>query len=34
MDVIITAPQVTYKIKRPGDKISEYSRFQPKLIQL
>lgn len=34
MDVIITAPQVTYKIKRPGDKTSEYSRFQPKLIQL
>lgn len=34
MDVIITAPQVTYKIKRPWDKVSEYSRFTPKLIQL
>lgn len=34
MDVIITAPQVTYKIKRPGDKKSEYSRFQPVLVEL
>lgn len=34
MDVIITAPQVTYKIKRPGDKRSEYSRFSPVLIEV
>ncbi len=34
MDVIVTAPQVTYKIKRPGDKRSEYSRFQPKLVEI
>ncbi len=34
MDVIITAPQVTYKIKRPGDKRSEYSRFSPVLIEI
>lgn len=34
MDVIITAPQVTYKIKIPWDKMSEYSRFFPKLIKL
>ncbi|MBW7954876.1 elongation factor 4 [Candidatus Gracilibacteria bacterium] len=32
MDVIITSPQVTYKILRIGDKTSEYSRFQPKLV--
>lgn len=34
MDVIVTAPQVTYKIKRPGDKRSEYSRFQPVLVDV
>lgn len=34
MDVIVTAPQVTYKIKRPGDKRSEYSRFQPVLVEM
>ena len=32
MDVIITSPQVTYKILRVWDKTSEYSRFQPKLV--
>lgn len=31
MDVIITSPQVTYKIKRVWDKRSEYSRFHPEL---
>lgn len=34
MDVIITAPQVTYKIKRPWDKRSEYSRFSPVLVNI
>lgn len=34
IDVIITAPQVTYKIKILWNKMSEYSRFAPKLIQL
>lgn len=34
MDVIITAPQVTYKIKRQWDKVSEYSRYAPKLIDV
>lgn len=34
MDVIITSPQVTYKIKRVWDKSSEYSRFHPELIDL
>ncbi len=33
MDVIITAPQVTYKIKRQWDKTSEYSRYHPELIE-
>jgi len=33
MDVIMTSPQVTYKVKLHGDKTSEYSRFSPKLIQ-
>ncbi|NDK07983.1 elongation factor 4 [Candidatus Gracilibacteria bacterium] len=32
MDVIITSPQVTYKVKLPGDKTQEYSRFNPELI--
>lgn len=34
MDVIVTAPQVTYKIKRPWDKRSEYSRFSPVLVDI
>lgn len=33
MDVIITAPQVTYRIKRAGDQLSLYSRYSPKLIE-
>lgn len=32
MDVIITSPQVTYKVKLPWDKTQEYSRFNPELI--
>jgi len=34
MDVIMTAPQVTYKLKMLWDKISEYSRFLPELVSL
>lgn len=34
MDVIITSPQVTYKITRPWDKTSQYSRYHPELIQM
>lgn len=33
MDVIMTAPQVTYRLKLAGDKTSEYSRFFPELIE-
>jgi hypothetical protein len=33
MDVIMTSPQVTYKVKLNGDKSSEYSRFLPQVIQ-
>gem|GEM_PF-2790952 len=32
MDVIITSPQVTYKIAMVADKVSEYFRFNPVLI--
>jgi len=32
MDVIMTSPQVTYRIKMSWDKTSEYSRFFPELI--
>ena len=32
LDVIMTAPQVTYKVKMHGDKSSQYSRLSPKLI--
>lgn len=32
MDVIITSPQVTYKVKLPWDKTQEYSRFNPELV--
>lgn len=33
MDVIMTAPQVTYKIRLFGDKTSEYARLNPELIE-
>ena len=33
MDVIMTAPQVTYKVRMYGDKSSEYSRLFPELIE-
>lgn len=33
MDVIMTAPQVTYKVRMYGDKKSEYSRLFPELIE-
>ena len=33
IDVIITAPQVTYKLKLSWDKTSEYSRFFPEIIK-
>lgn len=31
MDVIMTSPQVTYKVRMNGDKSSEYSRLSPVL---
>jgi translation elongation factor EF-4 len=31
IDVIMTSPQVTYRIRMAGDKTSEYSRFSPTL---
>jgi len=34
MDVIMTAPQVTYHVRMYGDKTSEYSRLLPELIEL
>lgn len=34
LDVIITAPQVTYKCRLPGDKTSEYSRLMPEVIEM
>jgi GTP-binding protein LepA len=33
MDVIMTAPQVTYKVRMYGDKSSEYSRLSPEIIE-
>jgi translation elongation factor EF-4 len=33
MDVIMTAPQVTYRIMLLGDKRSEYSRYHAELIE-
>lgn len=33
MDVIITSPQVTYKIKKQWDKSSEFSRFHPEVVK-
>lgn len=32
MDVIMTSPQVTYKVKLAWDKSSEYSRFSPQVM--
>lgn len=32
MDVIMTSPQVTYRIRMYGDKTSEYNRFMPEII--
>lgn len=34
MDVIITSPQVTYKVLIGGDKLSEYPRANPELVEL
>lgn len=33
MDVIMTSPQVTYRLKLLWDKVSEYSRFSPELVK-
>jgi len=33
MDVIITSPQVTYKVKLPWSKAEEYSRFNPEVFE-
>ncbi len=33
MDIIITSPQVTYKIKMIGDRREEYNRFHSELVQ-
>ena len=33
MDVIMTAPQVTYRIKFAWDKSSDYSRFNPEILE-
>ena len=33
MDVIMTSPQVTYKVRMFWDKVSEYSRLLPELIE-
>ncbi|NDK19719.1 elongation factor 4 [Candidatus Gracilibacteria bacterium] len=32
MDVIMTSPQVTYRLLLPGDKVQEYGRLHPELI--
>ncbi len=34
MDVIMTSPQVTYKIRLQWDKTSEYSRLSPELVEI
>ncbi|MDR1987781.1 MAG: hypothetical protein LBQ24_03320 [Candidatus Peribacteria bacterium] len=34
IDVIMTAPQVTYRIKMAGDKTSEYARFGAEIITI
>ncbi len=34
MDVIITSPQVTYRIKTIWDKREEYGRFNPELVEI
>jgi hypothetical protein len=33
MDVIMTAPQVTYRVFVLGDKLSEYSRYEAELLK-
>ena len=33
MDVIMTAPQVTYKVRMYGDKSSQYARLNPQIIE-
>lgn len=33
MDVIITSPQVTYKVLVPGDKVDNYPRLSPELVE-
>jgi GTP-binding protein LepA len=33
MDVIMTSPQVTYRIKIAGDKSSDYSRFETEVFE-
>jgi hypothetical protein len=33
MDVIMTAPQVTYRIKLAWDKSSEYARFGAEVVE-
>ncbi|MFZ4461870.1 MAG: translation elongation factor 4 [Patescibacteria group bacterium] len=33
MDVIMTSPQVTYRVVLPGDKCSDYPRSRPELLQ-
>ncbi len=32
MDVIMTSPQVTYRLLLPGDKVQEYGRMHPELV--
>jgi GTP-binding protein LepA len=34
LDVIMTSPQVTYKCRLPGDKTSEYSRLNPRVVEM
>lgn len=34
MDVIMTSPQVTYRVLVPGDKQAEYPRNHPELVEL
>lgn len=33
IDVIITSPQVTYRVKLPWDKVEEYARFKTEIIE-
>ncbi len=34
MDVIMTSPQVTYKVIMPGDKVANYPRNSPELVEV